>query len=403
MTTNNNNALSDGLFKNGIDFLNFSVKNLNEKRYKYSIIFFAMAIEVLLKAILTKKHFLYILADKKLLKIDENNKIKIDENKIKNGGFKSIEASNLESQFKEINSNLPHDLKILFKAFDKISKERNKAIHFFSSSLDNSNELNKLNELNEILNEQWKCWHALQHFLSHQKDFEKYKKSLDKINQSIKNNPEYTKMLDHKYTVIKPQLEGKDIKECKSCKYQKNTVFLTQVSHTYTDNIVFDTMSNKCLMCDDYEFIAVEDIIIKCTKCSFNNHFNSLDDTNCENCEEDIDISNIDDLISGSEHSRFKDSEVVKSPDNCCNCDGYETVIYLYEQSKYFCKSCLNLNSEYITCESCGQVHHEDEFTSLHRNPGPEDEDGNEEWQGEIDTANYGCPDDDCNGGIMST
>lgn len=112
--------LSKNLFENGLDFIRQSFRDFEEERYKYSIIHFASGIEVILKAVISTEDWRLLIA-----KGDKNQA------KLLAGTAYTI---GIHDCIEVIGAKLRLSLRQEGQMFKDLSRERNKAIHFFPNA-----------------------------------------------------------------------------------------------------------------------------------------------------------------------------------------------------------------------------------------------------------------------------
>ncbi len=316
----------------GLDFLDNSIKELNDLRYKYSIIFFCSAVEILLKALLSKEHWYLIIAKDANKKPDKEL-----HEKLENGELLTVAIDELKTKLISI-SKIKIDLGDFFKLFDELSKQRNKSIHFY-------NKMEKgEGKLDSILLNQWIAWHYLYEVLCLEQ-FNKHINEINKINGIIKNNKEYKNMLQHKYTVIQYRLNecknnGWHITKCQFCSNEKETAILKECLYDENGDFLFYIDYHECLICDKVKYVHFQEVKIKCK---------------CSSCDE------VNDIIAGKENFCGKCNTLLNPKleettdwEHNCIC-GSKNIIFHEEKSVYFCASCYSVN-DYIVCEYCNQI-----------------------------------------------
>lgn len=109
--------LSRNLFENGLDFIRQSLKDFEEKRFKYSVIHFSSGVEVILKAIIAAQDWQMILRSKKYSYAD-----------LAQG---NAQTKGIHECLAVIGNKLGLTLRDEGEGFKQVAYERNRAIHFF--------------------------------------------------------------------------------------------------------------------------------------------------------------------------------------------------------------------------------------------------------------------------------
>jgi len=134
---------SQAIFENAIDFLEKSLEEFKDSP-KYSILHFAIAIEILLKARLSLEHWSLVV----LKNPNKSNYLK--------GNFVSVNLDEAVRRLRDIAGENITDLEL--KSFKKLSAHRNKVIHFYHTEMSNDR---KSEALQKIIKEQCECWYHI--------------------------------------------------------------------------------------------------------------------------------------------------------------------------------------------------------------------------------------------------
>ncbi len=250
--------------KNAIDFLNTSIKQLEENP-KYSMINFYSAIELCLKARLMDEHWSLISVN-----ID-----KISQEKLKRGDFHSVgleqareRLGNLTGQGLEENE---------YKCFDSLRIERNKLVHFYSTDFEKSKE-----NLFEYHSKQLTAWYYLYHILIDRWDetFRAFFANIEELNRIMYSKKEF---LRAKYKTILPDIEmlkkkGVHFGDCQECDLESLGVFVKETP----------VAEYECLVCGFEGFY----LKLECEKCNAN-YFHSVGDIKCTNCDNEVEFEEI--------------------------------------------------------------------------------------------------------------
>lgn len=311
------------LLENAVDFLEKSLDEFKESP-KYSILHFAIAIEILLKARLAIEHWSLVVQKN----ANKTNYLK--------GDFQSVDLPEAVNRLKNIvGEQIPNSA---FRSFTKLASHRNKVIHFYHGDIAANNNT----ELENIIKEQCECWYHIKNLftLKWRTHFEQQLDLFESLDFKMKRHWEYLSIIFDK---AKPELEklqkeGKTIKNCSYCNF---------------DAVPFDAefpeLSNgKCLVCNWFNAI----LELKCD-CG-----NSIDFVNegfatCTSCGKSYEPQDVFSLVDnlGYDSSEW-DEEII--PANCGYCDGYHTVAAFHD--KYICTSCLETFETLGQCEYCGET-----------------------------------------------
>ena len=309
--------------ENAFDFFDKSLKEFDEKQFKYSVIHFCAAVELFLKARLLCEHWTLVLPRNKEPNLDEfiagkAHSAILDEIKKR---LKSVVQDGLSQRASD--------------AFDRLAKHRNQVIHFCHPTLLKKN-------IPQIVGEQCRAWHYLQELLTMQweKYFKKYADQIKRIDARIKRNREY---LREKFKLVKSQIDADVTKRiyyhtCPICEF-KALRFLGETPHLF---------STRCLVCD-YTNRAVQ---IDCPSCSKKVTFVGEGFTTCS-CGKKLDSNDLFEVMFDhrAAYVDYKDGGDSFRRGNCCECDTSESVIPYYEE--YLCLNCLQTFSSMYCCQWC--------------------------------------------------
>lgn len=293
------------LMVNSIDFFQKSVTAFDKEEYKYSIIFFASAIEVCMKARIAKKHWMLIAEHAKIITPTE----------FLAGEVKTITLNKcIEMIEKSFKDRVSKEYKI---STQKIQNQRNKAIHFhleYTKDEVAREQIKAYGLLYDLWNNNWDVWSPiLEDFL------------LDIRNISLK----LREHLEFVYLVKKQEIDrwadrGK-ISQCPKCNYDALRTWVT----------VKDA-SLPWLEGDETITVITKDCIV------------------CKDVSQEI----TDDKI---EFLPFEKSEVFV----CDECyDDMQLITFRGEQ-KVFCINCLVMHDpkSMLECESCGNFYYKDDIS----------------------------------------
>ena len=312
--------------ENAFDFFDKSLKEFDQKKYKYSIIHFCAAVELFLKARLLHEHWTLIVSKREDLNLD-----------------KFIAGNSQSATLDEIKKRLEFVLKDglsrqAASAFDNLTSYRNQVIHFCHPDLSKTNSL-------KIVSEQCVAWHYLQELLTTQwkEFFKNYTSKITNINNRVKKNREY---LNEKYKLEKNQIKKEKAKgthydSCPTCGYEA-LQFSAKTEHLF---------STKCVVCD-FRGYAVE---INCPKCTEKVTFLGEGFAECS-CGKKLDSKDLHEIMfdKNEAYINFKDGDDSYRPGNCCDCDTREVVIPYSEE--FFCLNCFEMFASIYTCEWCNEL-----------------------------------------------
>ena len=196
---------NQSIFENAFDFLEKSLDEFN-KSPKYSVLHFAIAVEILLKARLIIEHWSLIVL---------KNANKADYIK---GAFTSV---NLDEAVKRLQNIVGESItEAEYRAFKKLSIHRNKVIHFYHSEIDSDR---KSEGLQQILKEQCECWYYLKNLFTKKwrVHFEAQVPLFESLDEKMKHHWEYLyEIFDQKKGALREQEnKGKEISECMHCAF----------------------------------------------------------------------------------------------------------------------------------------------------------------------------------------
>lgn len=319
----------EALIENGMEFLQKARKEFEVKEYKYSVVSFSTAVEILLKVPLASEHWTLVCSGKKVTR-----------QKYIEGDFQSVSFDEICSRLRDV---LEKPLsKETEEVFNSIRTHRNRVVHFYHSSFSDS-------MVESILVEQAKAWFALNRLIC-----DEWKEYFTQINrwrvafdetQLVQGNEFY---VEARMQHIKPKLEeyavkGFDIASCGACK--KNAVVNTKkfsgdrgrIAYVQNCLVCFHIdriVKFNCPDCDSAQIMRPneEGGMYVCSTCHHSNTRFSL-------LNEEI-FDSVDEMINS----------VV--PANCGHCDGHETVCSFGE--KYLCTRCLEVHKGYDDCGICG-------------------------------------------------
>lgn len=315
----------DSLVRNAIDFLQMSVKEL-EKQPKYSVIHFAMSVELFLKARLLREHWSLVVS-----KIE-----KASLQAFRNGEFVSVTMDECLQRLGNIanDSLLTHEQ----ECFRAIRDHRNKLVHFFHPEY--QSPVNK-KLLPQIVSEQLKAWFYLHRLLTIKwaDHFNQYSKQITRLQKMLRRNQQF---LAAKFKALDPEIkearkQGQKFGHCVICGYESGRI-----------KSIFDPLfTRQCLVCDwSSNFLQ-----IPCPKCGKDILIESGEFGMCENCESTI---GFDDLMEKFGPNDPPDEE--SSIAYCSFCENYKASVIPFGNESHLCLNCFELHDDVGSCGWCGSL-----------------------------------------------
>ncbi|NOI02359.1 hypothetical protein F0241_14795 [Vibrio kanaloae] len=318
------NKSSDMLILNGIDFLEKSLSEFKEQP-KYSIIHFAISVEILLKARLAIEHW-------SLIVNKDPNKKKYDL-----GDFVSV---NLDETVKRLRNVVGENIsEAEYNSFKKIAAHRNRIIHFYHSEVDSySGSTQK--EVESIIKEQCECWYYIKSLFLNRwsKFFSEHTKRFHNLDWKMKRHAEYLSTIYEQKTeeLSKLKKAGSEIVSCSYCSFKAVPLNGSLALLKY----------GVCKVCN----FSHSQLMLECDSCDKKVTFINEGWGECPSCKKVYEHSDVYQLLDsyGYDHSSYPDNI---TPANCGSCEGYETVAAI--EDKYLCVSCFDLFDNVGQCEWC--------------------------------------------------
>ena len=311
--------VSGALIKNAIDFLERSIKEFKEYP-KYSILHFAIAIEILLKSRLLCEHWSLIVKNKP-------NKQKFIE-----GDFISVNLHETVQRLRDIVGENISDSE--FKIFKKIATHRNKVIHFFHD------RINTEKGLQNIIKEQCECWYYIKVLFTRKwrQYYEAYIEIFLELDYRLKNHWEYLSLIyeKKKEKIINLKNKGYSIGKCYFCSF--DSVFYQLEYQNF--------FKGKCLVCNRMNTVLK-------LECECGNIVSFEDDGwgTCQACHKHYKPEDIVQYLFDPYNNPYDNS----TPANCQFCDGYHTVVTLNDF--FICTSCFAISQTLNQCEWCSEYY----------------------------------------------
>lgn len=310
------------LILNGIDFLEKSLGEFKEQP-KYSIIHFAISVEILLKARLAIEHW-------SLIVNKEPNKKKYDL-----GDFVSV---NLDETVKRLRNVVGENIsEAEYSSFKKIAAHRNRIIHFYHSDVD-SHSGSTQNDVESIIKEQCECWYHIKSLFLNRwsKFFSEHTERFHHLDRKMKRHAEYLSTVyeQKKEELSKLKKTGGKIACCSYCNFEAVPLNGSLAQFKY----------GVCKVCN----FGHSQLTLECDNCDQEVTFINEGWGECPSCKKVYEHSSVYQLLDSYDYSSYSDDI---TPANCGSCEGYETVAAI--EDKYLCVSCFELFDNVGQCEWC--------------------------------------------------
>jgi hypothetical protein len=308
---------------NAIDFAKRSVAEL-KRSPKYSMIHFAAAVELFLKARLMKEHWSLVVTRPEIASLPD----------FRSGKFRSVSMEEAIKRLRNVANEPISDS--AERAFRALADHRNRLIHFFHPVLGSSA---RKREVEEVVTDQFKAWHFLYELVTHSwaVHFKSHVGRLRKLNATLLHLKEF---LNAKYDAIAPEIQeqirkGAIFENCSLCGFQTAKVEAFGSAP--------ELFTGRCLVCGWYHSSIHE----PCPDCGQTIVVEDMGDGTCENCNREIDLDYL--LEQYVPHYDPKDEE----PDTayCSECERTEAETVIPFGNGYLCLSC---QTEFDRVGHCG-------------------------------------------------
>lgn len=310
----------ESVTENAFDFLETAACQL-EKSPKQSLINFAAAVELFLKARLMIEHWSLIFDKPQSAEVEAFLK----------GDFRSVTLAEAIQRLKNIASEVisSHEQ----NAFKEIARHRNKLVHFFHADYAKP----KKSAVEQVLLEQIQAWFYLHRLLIQHwgRYFLRFEKRIKRIDKLIKNNRKY---LAGKFRALIPEIDklkkkGVEFVTCNKCGYASASV----------DEINEPLFTRKCLVCE----ASMNLLRTECPGCKGVIEIEDLGEGTCD-CGHEITIENLLDTYGPHEDPK-EEPEVLY----CAYCERADEQTAIPFGDGYLCLSCLELSLFSGQCEWC--------------------------------------------------
>ncbi|WP_156899584.1 hypothetical protein [Pleomorphomonas koreensis] len=324
MTKKKLNAALRDLSESAFDFLERSVDEI-ELSPKYSVIHFATAVELILKARLMREHWTLV--------VDRASDVSLGD--FLSGQCKTITQADA---IKRLNNACSENIsKDAIAQFGKIAAHRNRMIHFFHEGIAKQAD----QALTEgIAKEQCLCWFYLERLLSAWSDqFAEFDAKITGIRWRMKQNRAF---LGVAFDRLKSQIKadkkaGTIFQVCSGCGYEAAAV-------TELSDILFEKHCRVCGLGEAY-------VEIPCPgECGATLHIEANSGSYiCKNCKHHV----TSEELASALNTEYSSPTDVETPVNCALCSGYHTVVQHHEN--FICTECLGTANSAPTCEWCNE------------------------------------------------
>lgn len=324
LKTLKNDEVFQHLTQNAFDFLRAAVREFDAFP-KYSLVHFATGVELLLKARLAFEHWVLV--------VDKGVIDSISHKGLLSGNSYTVSVENSK---KRITNLFPDEIKKeTLDSFEKLAKDRNRAIHFGLPQ--NSKE-----EIAKLLCQTW--YHIHQLLTNQWLDvFDCRSEDIKTLNTSMMRFQEYLK---EKYEKIKKQIEdnksnGIRYVHCPSCEYDSLRCIKEAMQGEY-----FSFSVQKCDVC---ELNTTSLFMKKCPKCKAKTRLSEEEGATCKRCNHIFSPEEICEALDVMDKAAW-----------CCSCQT-KTVVGLQRnaaaalQCDWCCTDCFEKfeSGEVIDCEFC--------------------------------------------------
>lgn len=332
-----------GLVEGGSDFLHRAIKEIVAEDYKFSVIHFAQAIELFIKARLLLEHWSLILADPKRVRLND----------FKKGSFVSVGWEEALSRIERV---VEQDYSRTLGAFKPIFERRNRAIHFYSNDSFTNPALRQILErtfgpstrVAPIVAEQCAAWYELNRLLTVEwsEQFSEYKETFSSLDKEMMQLHPYLK---ERFDRLAPELKSlspaRQPDKCPACSFK-----------AFTSTVLFEGYERrKCLVC----YVSEVRFSFPCLEqgCSERMFISENAEGVCSTEAHKASLVEIAHALKAKQSEWASDTDV--SQGYCMSCMQTEvpggSVVRLKTSGNYVCLSCLEAWSGLSSCGWCGE------------------------------------------------
>ncbi len=313
------------LSESAFDFLDRSVDDI-KAHPKYSVIHFATAVELILKARLMREHWTLV--------VERTSDVTLVD--FLSGEAKTVTQADAIKRLKNAcGENISQDAVTQFK---KIAAHRNRMIHFFHEAGKKKAD-DALTE--EIVKELCLCWFHLERLLSDWDDqFDEFKQEIFTVSWRMKQLRAYLQVT---FDRLKPEIvaakkAGTVFKTCSGCGFEAAVV--TEVSEVFFEK--------RCKVCGLGESYVEMPCPSGCEKLLHIDGHNVSGFT-CDECEHEVTPENLADALD----TKFSDPSDFEPPINCAQCSNLGSVVQHNET--FVCTNCLYSEESAPQCGWCNE------------------------------------------------
>ncbi len=312
------------LTQSAFDFLVRATREI-EASTKYSVIHFATAVELLLKARLMNEHWTLVV----------ERSSDADLNKFLSGACRTVSSIEAVQRLEKIcHQHIPKNAVTQFK---RLSDHRNQIIHFFHDATDGQATPG---HLEKIVAEQFRCWFHLERLLSNWSDqFRDYTTNISHVGRLMQRNRTF---LDIAFKELKPEIDkakrgGAIFCTCSGCGHEASEL----------KDISTELFKQTCWVCKLPEtFLKIE-----CPHCQklVRLEGDYAESRPCPHCENDITASDLHDILDHGDSDPTYGTSI-----NCALCTTHDSVV-LHENT-HICTYCLGIEDSVSGCEWCNEA-----------------------------------------------
>lgn len=322
--------LFNQIVENALDFLTRSIDEFPDHP-KHSIISFHTSVELFLKARLMSEHWSLVVT----------NRQEPDWDSFISGDFRSVSIKEAANKLKKVARSGLMEQEL--RAFEDVTKHRNKMVHFFHE-VDDVEKNNRT--VRAIAKIQLNAWYFLHGLLSRRwkEIFDTWSEEIEGIDAKLRK---YHEFLDVIFVHITDEIgrrrqAGAIFRLCPSCGFESQ-------EHQQDSGVVYES---KCLVCSLLE----TNLRLECSSCGTAIFFANEGFAECEGCGEKLGpedvVAELHDSV-GAGWARI-DGDDSWDLSNCGFCDGWHTVVRI-EEDEYVCGLCLEKFNGVAHCGWCNE------------------------------------------------
>ena len=312
------------LMQNAFDFLHRAIYSFDDD-LKSSVVNFATAIELLLKARLMNEHWTLV--------VDNSSEADIDA--FLKGKSRTVTLHEAIRRLEKVcRDSIGKDAAITFKA---ISQHRNRMIHFFHESA--TPEAQNADK-EKVAAEQCVCWFYLEQL------FVKWADQVTEFNEQIANlrwkMHQNVQFLAIKFDRLGPEIKeakakGIDFANCAGCNHDAAKI------ETLSDELA----EHHCLVCGLFETCLT--ILCPSCKVTMRVEHDYADMRSCPACKNQIAASELAHILN-THYVKPKYHTFI----SCGHCISTNSVVL--HGKRYICSVCLEIEKKVASCEWCNEL-----------------------------------------------